>query len=114
MREGGDVGKHVMDMAQRQLDHGQLVEARLLAEVAGGRYVLPGLVDQCPRRAKTRLGLGELEPEARAVARFAERIAPRHDHLDEFVEHAAADADRPARVSPGAVAGEAQCTLDGY
>src|SRR6185437_15540156 len=49
--------------------------------------------------------------EARAVARFAEWILPRHDHLDQFVEHAAADAYRPAGMSPSAVAGEAERAL---
>ena len=66
---------------------------------------------QRARRAVARLHLGELEPEARAVTRFAERIAPLHDHLDQFVEHSAADTDRPAGMGPGAVAGEAERAL---
>src|SRR5665213_2609862 len=79
MREGADVGDRVVDVTQRQLDHRQLVKGGLLAAIAGRGYLAPCFVHQRPRRAIARLHLGELEPEARAVARFAEWIVPRHD-----------------------------------
>src|ERR1700722_10538467 len=107
MRECGGVGDRVVNVTQRQLDHRQLVEGRLLAAIAGRGYVTPRFMHQRPRRAIARLHLGELEPAARSVARFSQRIAALHDHLDQFVEHAAADADRPAGMGPGAVAGKA-------
>src|SRR3984957_7602712 len=75
MRECGSVGDRVVNVTQRQLDHGQLVEGRRLAAIAGRGYVTPRLMHQRPRRAIARLHLGELEPAARSVARFSQRIA---------------------------------------
>src|SRR6202012_5511908 len=70
-----------------------------------------GFVHQRPGSAIARFGLRELKPETGAVTRLAEGIAARHDHLDQFVEHPAPDADRPAGMRPGAVAGKAERAL---
>src|SRR5690606_33338806 len=101
-----DVRDDVVQVPEAELDHGHLLERRPLAARAGLGDAAPGVVDERPRRAEARLGLGELELEAGAVARHAEDVAPRHDDLDQLVEDAPADAKPPARMRPGAVAGE--------
>jgi len=66
--EGPDIGNHVMDVAQRQLDHRHLIQRRRLAAGAGFRYLAPGFMHERPRRAEARLDLRKLELEARAIA----------------------------------------------
>src|ERR1700679_1275084 len=61
VRESANFGNHVVNVAQRQLDHRHLVERGSLAAATGFGHVAPGLMHQCARRAVTCFSLGELK-----------------------------------------------------
>src|SRR6185437_625387 len=87
MGERTDVGDHVVEMPEPELDHSHLLERRPLAAIAGLRDAAPGVVGERTRSAVARLRLRELELEAGAVARHAEDVAARNDDLHQLVEN---------------------------